>query len=200
MSFIYRDEDHTYWLDGQRIPALHDILTDAGFCPNLQFYTEKSASRGRTVHLGTRYLDEGICLEDALTEIFVDFEWSDRDLEKINNNVLSYMAFKEKYPGFRWFMIEEPTVNEVLRYGTTKDREGLDPEDMPCVLDIKTGAQEPWHKVQLAGQDFSRQCRRYILYLSNKPDKFKLVLCEDNDDYLAWEKAAWLYHYKRAKL
>ena len=193
MNFIYRDEDHTYWLDGQRIPALHDILADAGFCPNLQFYTEKSAARGRTIHLGTRYLDEGLSFVEVVEKLQL------QDSEKIQNNLLSYLAFKEKHQ-FQWFMIEEPTVNEALRYGTTKDREGIDPDGMPCVLDIKTGAQESWHKIQLAGQDFTKTLRRYILYLSNKPEKFKLVLCEDPDDYLAWEKAAWLYHYRKAKL
>lgn len=197
-QLIFRAEDHTYWLDGQQIPALHDILGDMGFCPNNGFYTQGSAAKGRAIHEATTYIDIRCNDQESIREVGLD-PLTGLGYE-INGHVLDYAAFRKQHPGFRWFQIEEPIANEVLRYATTPDRVGLDPDDEPCVLDIKSGHPESWHKVQLAGQDFSKKARRYALYITDTPGKFKLVKFEDPDDYVAWEYAAWLWHFQIAKL
>lgn len=197
-ELVFRAEDHTYWLDGRQIPALHDILGDMGFCPNNGFYTEGSAARGRAIHLATQLFDEGMTAEEAINSLGSSV---DGDLGyAIEGYIRDYAAFREQNTGFRWFQIEEPIANERLRYATTPDRVGIDPDDEPCVLDIKSGQKEKWHKVQLAGQDFSKKARRYALYITDTPGKFSLIRFDDPGDSVAWEYAAWLWWYQRAKL
>ncbi len=191
-ELIFRDSDHTYWLDGQEIPSVSAVLQDMGFSGN-PFYTPEGAARGKAVHLATARLDEGVSIDDM---VFL----REGQPDSIAEYVRDYAAFREKHPKFQWFQIEEVSANERLRYGATRDRLGVDEEGLPCVLDIKTGQQAGWHKVQLAAYDFDGDLHRYALYLTKTPGKFKLIQFRDNTDYTAWDYAVWLWWYQRGNL
>lgn len=186
-ELIFREEDHTYWLDGQEIPSVSQVLQDMGFSGS-PFYTEKSAAKGRAIHHATALIDEGIPLEDIRAEA------------ETEEYVRDFIAFREKHPDFKWFKIEEPSANELMRYGATQDRLGLDEDDEECVLDIKSGLKAAWHPIQLAAYDFTGKARRYALYLTDKPGNFKLIQFKNKEDYTAWNYAIWLFHWQRKYL
>ena len=192
-ELIYRDEDHTYWLDGQEIPSVSQVLQDMGFSGS-PFYTEASATKGRAIHAATKIFDEGGDFEGRpLSEILKE----PGDTEAgIKGYLQDYAAFREKHPGFKWFMIEEPSANEVMRYGATPDRIVLDEDNEECVLDIKSGLKAAWHPLQLAAYDFTGTARRYALYLADKPGSFKLIQYKNKEDYTAWNYAIWLWHWR----
>ena len=197
MTLVFRDEDHTYWLDGQEIPSVSQVLQDMGFSGS-PFYTEASAARGRAIHKATALLDAGHSPE----VVYESLERAEVPIKTmcIEGSIQNYAAFREQHPGFKWFKIEEPSANELMRYGATLDRIGLDEDGEECVLDIKSGLKAAWHPIQLAAYDFTGTARRYALYLTDKPGGFKLIQYKNKEDYTAWNYAIWLYHWQRKYL
>ena len=121
------------------VPRVTEILKGAGLVDATWFNPEATA-RGTMVHLACRLWDEG-----------------DLDLTTVPGVIATYlsayMAWEAESPqSFVW--IENQIIGPAYR--GTPDRVGL-----AAVWDIKTGAPQPWHALQLAA------------YVSLLPDPYK---------------------------
>jgi len=120
-------EDHEYYLDGVKLDGLTSTIREAGLGWNADpWYME----RGTAIHKATELWDRG-----------------NLDEETVDPQIQGYLA---SWIRFRWDQcyvpseIEYQTYHPELMVGTTIDRLPL--------LDLKSGAPEPWHALQVAFQ------------------------------------------------
>lgn len=129
ISRIELDEvTHRYTLDGKPLDGLTSTIQEAGLIRNAgdPWYLE----RGTAIHKATQYFDEG-CLDEET----VDFQ--------IAGYLESWKRFR-KDQNYNPTHIEWKTYHPILMVGTTIDRLPL--------LDIKSGAPEAWHMLQIGFQ------------------------------------------------
>ena len=125
---------HTYTVNGEEWPSVTTIIQDAGLC-NMIGWNAASATKGTHVHEACRLWDAGELDEDVLDE-----------------RLRPYLAGWKKFCEETGWITEEAEVvvgHEERRYAGTLDRIGLYPCDK-FLVDIKTGAKQKWHGLQLA--------------------------------------------------
>lgn len=134
VAHIYRNER------GDIIPSVTQILQCAGlvdFSGIAPAVLELAAERGTIVHAITEYLDKGTLDEDSIDPALFGY-------------VEGYKAFEMQYGIIGFEAIEQQVYHPALGYAGTLDR--LAKFDSTLMLyDIKTGAKEHAHALQLAG-------------------------------------------------
>jgi len=180
-------EKHEYWYEGRIIPSVTQILQAEGFI-DTAFYDDWSRDRGKYAHKATELYDL-----DDLDEESLDPEISPR-LE-------AWKRFLSE-SGFQIVAIEEQVSNISLRYAGTLDRRGF-LSGKRAILDIKTGAVEPWAGIQLAGYGMTAPdyygIERYAVQLKDD-GKYKLTQFKDMNDFGIWRAAVSCYHWKNNNL
>jgi hypothetical protein len=176
---------HKYSVD---LPSVTQVLQDCGLI-NTQWFTDEARDRGSRVHLHCEQYDLGI------------LDWTqvrDEDIEYIR----CFLIYRKAHPELVWDWIEMPMMDTNRLYCGTTDR--MIKARPKAIWDLKTGAEEDWHGIQLAayanmdGDPYSYE--RNCLYL-NKEDRPakrhvypKDSLKEDLDD---WWSAYRIYKRKR---
>lgn len=141
MSFRFSAGDHAYidTITGAEIPSITWMLKEAGLVET-RWFTDESRERGSCVHRLVADFDLG-----SLTT---------EDLPLVNSLykgfLLAHVAAMDIIQP-RWVSIEERRVHETLRFAGTPDRVGT-MYGAVAVVEIKSGALEPAHSVQLALQ------------------------------------------------
>jgi len=138
MNLIFNDELHLYLIDGEVVPGLTEIFTDLGIINN-RFYTEEARERGRLIHLITELYDRGsLDIDTVDPRLLGYFEAYRNFLDKHNPEIIE---------------IEKPIGNKVLKYASKLDRVfkmKIAPGYIGKIItDLKTGAKERWHQLQL---------------------------------------------------
>jgi hypothetical protein len=137
---------HFYKLDGKPIVSVTQVLADAGFVDS-QWFTTESQDRGTLVHRGIHTHELGL-LEDPPAEF------------------QGYLEAWEKFKresAFQPFFTEHMMASKTYRFAGTADCLGtfskVKPDGLPdivefddklAVLDVKTGEERPWWRIQLA--------------------------------------------------
>lgn len=144
-----------------------EVLRLAGLVDE-RWFTEEARDRGTAVHTAARYFDEGD-LDDGSVD------------PSIAAKLGAYRLFiAEMAPEI--LAVEESVTDHLLGYCGTLDRR-LRINDREGVLDIKCGAESPWHCLQLMfyAHTFNRPMVRWNLLLSD--DKYKLIEHRDRRDW-----------------
>ncbi len=128
-ELLLDEETHRYALDGRRLDGLTSTIAEAGLIRG--YGGEWYLDRGTAVHLATEFFDRG-----TLDESTVD--------PQIVGYLASWKTFR-KDQGYNPTRIEFMAYEPSLLVATKIDR-------LPGPLDIKTGAPEPWHILQVALQ------------------------------------------------
>ena len=135
-DLVFYEDTHSYFVGRTYLPSVTSILKD---CQLIQdtFFTRDARERGKNIHLATAMWDTGI-----LDEKTVDPEWK------------PYLEAWKKFRHEADFepdpeMIEKPLCAKDLSYAGTPDRVGL-MKGVPVLIDIKTGAPQKYHPIQLA--------------------------------------------------
>ncbi|MDP2317499.1 MAG: hypothetical protein Q8P41_31735 [Pseudomonadota bacterium] len=134
---VFEEDVHRYRLDGEVIPGITSVLKRAGMIED-GFYSTEARDRGTAVHLAIQYLLEG-CLA----------------FETVDPSLLGYVeAFQRFVTESGIEFLERPELlvgSETLRYATLVDGVGRIGRQV-YVLNWKSGAAEPFHPVQAAGE------------------------------------------------
>jgi hypothetical protein len=125
-------EKHIYYWDERRVDGLTSTIDEAGLIST--YASEWYKLRGTALHLATEFNDRG-----TLDENSVDPE--------IHGYLESWRKFRieQNYTPDPQVGIEHKFYNSVLMLGMKIDR-------LPGPLDLKTGAPEEWHILQVAVQ------------------------------------------------
>ncbi len=137
-------EQHAFTLNGKPLMSVTTIIKRARLTDSTG-YNDFSRDRGKYVHQACQYWDEG------------DLEISTLDPE-IGPYFASYLRFLAEANICDWDLIEQPLADRQGRFAGIVDRVRFG----TCVADIKTGAYQSWHRLQLAA------------YCSMLPEPWKL--------------------------
>lgn len=162
-------------------PHVTEILAAAGLV-DASWFTDYARERGRRVHLGTQFLDEGL-----------SFAWSDLP-EDVIPRVRSYQKFLDEVrPTI--LSIEEHVENEPLRYQGTLDRRARI-NGSEGIIDIKPPSRERWHRLQLSlyAGCIPRPMKRWNLHLGD--ERYQLIEHKDRDDWRVAQAAITLAAWK----
>jgi len=190
--------DESRWLyvvDGRGLPGITSRLKACGLIDDV-FFSEESARRGTAVHLLTQYVDEG-----------------DLELSSIDARLVPYANAWERFKADTCFTQthepELPVASVSLGYGTRIDRVGTVTGTLPdrrLVVNLKSGAAQPWHALQLAGEAIAYSetygVRLGLLERATvqlRPDgTYRFNRYEDRRDFDVWRGVALLAGWKEA--
>ena len=188
-ELTFNSEKHEYLLSGQRLLSVTQVLKISGLIDD-SYFTEYSANKGSMVHLACQMQDENDLQEDTLDPIIVPY------LE-------AWIKFKVETG---WINSEPPElqVYSELGFAGMIDRIGFFQGDgRPSVLDIKTGAPQPYHALQLAGYDLAYRehkdpmipLRRFAVHLT-ADGKYKVKEYTDRNDLKVFQAVVILANWK----
>lgn len=185
--FTFDPNEHKYFLDGVEIPGVTSILKEAGLSQFWGGFTQAQL-RGLHVHEACEYLDLN------------DLDWHSVYPQWMGY-VRSYERFKQE-TGFVPELIEYQTLHPIYRFAGTIDRRGV-LSGQKVLLDLKTGPEEDWHPLQLAGYqilggaEWSKD-RRCSLHLQQDGSIARLSWHDDANDLKTFMAALTVTHWKRA--
>lgn len=178
-AFRFEESTHTYSdLTGRPIPSITQLLKRAGYI-NTEWFTEAGRDRGTQVHALTADYDLGVLSFDDLQTLVSPYR----------GYVLGW-AQAMKLLSHEWTVIEEGIAHPTMKFAGKPDRGGI-VFARPACNELKTGAKEAWHGLQVAMQCLllesrlgcpAEQINRYATYL--KPDgRFKIEQFKDRTDF-----------------
>ena len=191
---IQIDEAHHYWLDGKiQIPSVTQILQALGisnFSMVPEALLDRSINYGNAVHDMTAYWDRGTLNLEALDkQLFPVLEqWKKflRDYSvKLDPNFIECIVYCQKF-----------------KFAGTPDRVCII-NGKNIVLDIKTGASNPNHAIQLAAYQLALKEEglkihgRWAIYLST--DKYKIEVFKNPSDTSVFLSALNIWNWKKNK-
>ncbi len=129
-EFTFREENHTYWLDGKSLDYVSGALSLVDKRPKDPWYMR----RGKLTHLVTEYYDRD------------ELDWT-----TVNHQIMgyldSYRLFRREM-GFKPIHIELPLYHPQYLYAGKLDRIGSFQNSDLDLVDLKSGIAYPTDKLQ----------------------------------------------------
>ena len=186
----FDEATHTYTQGGVKLPSVTSIIRAAGLMPD--FYgkgNETAMLRGTLVHRVCEFHDEG-----------------DLDESTVDPAIAGYLDAWKKFradTGFKPDKIEWRNAHPLYRYAGMVDRIGSF-GGLPSVIDIQTGAPDPWMGVQLAAYEGLVTSanpvgphRRLGVHLTSE-GKYSVSRFEDASDWPIFLSALGLYNWRKS--
>ena len=198
LKFNFDEEKHLYFLNDQIIPGTTEILSSVGL-KSFNFQSEENnefyRARGTYGHGACELFDKNI----------LDIDTLDSHTAPI---VQAWKSFRIDF-GFIPELIEYRGASNVYKYGFTLDRVGiitLGPYAFKrALVDIKTGAIEPYAEIQTAGYEigyaehFPKEKIDIRLVLHLKDGKYRVKPCVDKNDRNIFLSCLTIHNYKILK-
>lgn len=187
---VRRDETHRYWCaSGRELLGVTAILKTAGLIDD-RWFTEDGTLRGSYAHLALQYLDDGNLVESSVDPALQGY-------------LDAYRQFLTDVSVGPVRLSETMLAHHMLGFAGTVDRV-RDVRGRLAVIDFKTGAPQPWHRVQLAAYAVlvatalqAPIVRRYGLYL--RPDgTYTFIPYTDRSDWDVFKAALTVASFQRA--
>lgn len=185
-------ESHKYVDEAEKERvSVTQILKHFGMCPDFEKWGNETARNfGSVVHRVCELNDKGE----------LDQYDYDRRVDPWLNGYRKFLdAFGPEYP--QWLEIETPMISNVWHFAGTPDRVCVFTKNANTIIDIKTGSEDPSHKIQTAGYEVLvdenlkiRIKKRFSLYLM--PDDFRLVEHKNKSDRSVFIGLAQAYNWK----
>lgn len=190
----FRDDDHSYWFDSERVPSVTTVIEDAAqaFAGLSDQVLLPAQWRGTAVHRATELLDME-CLD-----------WGSVD-DDLHGYLHSWERFKQ-VSCLEIDFIEERIYHPTYRYAGTLDRTGSlkwDGRRRKAVIDLKTGAAARGTAVQTAayqealkkrGETYNLRLGVHLKADGSDPDVREYKSKQDMRVFLAMLK---VYNWKR---
>jgi hypothetical protein len=187
MTAVDFDEaTHTYAVAGRVLPSVTQILKAVGIIDD-SYYAPGSDERGTAIHLACQLDDEGDLDESTLDPA-------------IRPYLNAWREFRATLDNHDLMRIEQRLADPVLGFAGTIDRIVPFNAIRAEIIDIKSGAPEPWHAIQLAAYQLLAKTtgKRTAVYLSaDGTYKLRNFGCgEDRNVFLA-ALAIWNWRNKK---
>jgi len=174
---------HSYTVNGVRYSSVTEILAEMGLI-DTTWFTEYGRDRGKLVHRIIQWHLAGELDEDSI----------DPALRPYFDAFLKFEADSK----FVAEVVERPFASETYRFAGTPDLIGC-LNGHNAIIDIKTGAPQPWTALQLAGYEVlvkHPSMERFSLQLTDE-GKYKLTHHKDRADRGVFLSALALHLWKR---
>jgi len=187
-ELIFNSTNHTYSVDGRKMPSVTGLMKSAGLIDD-RWFTEAAAFRGTVVHACTMLDDRGTLLESSVDD-------------GARGRLEAWRSWKRNF-GWTAIEVEQPRYSDA-GYCGTPDRIMRDSNGCLAVVDIKSGAVTKAHGVQLAGYahflySYPSQIRRFTVQLK---DDGRYVMTEFAPgafatDWAAFQACLTLHNWRR---
>lgn len=170
-EITFDEETHTYTdARGRVVPGVTGIIRACGLM-DTQWSNEWYMQRGLAVHRAVELDEKGDLDEASLDPLVVPYLDAWRRWRADSGYVSTAQELRIYHP--------------VYRYAGTLDQTGI-LNGQTCLVDIKTGAYQPWWALQTAAYNAVAKCRyRYSLELHGDR-KYKLVQHKKTTDLQAF--------------
>ena len=155
LAYSFDADTHTHSIGDRRIASVTSAMRDLLYDPSR--YASGAADRGTRIHVAT--------------ELWDLYGEETNDLE-----ALPYLKAWQKFRADKAFtpeLVEHAACNEKMGFAGVIDRKGWVPDHPFILVDIKSGAKEPWHKIQTAAYAMllpdAFRLERWCIYL--RPDE-----------------------------
>lgn len=136
-DFRFVEESHTYFLGERILPGITGILKACGYV-DPTYYTEDARNRGSHVHLAIKFLNKGT------------LDWS-TVIDRYMGYVVAYEKFVREW-NLKVTLFEVPLYHPDLLFAGTPDLVGTCLDNVPCIVELKTGPVMRWTALQTAAQ------------------------------------------------
>lgn len=167
MNTVTIDAEHVYHdAKGRVVPGVTGIIRACGLMDD-HGWNYYARDRGTAVHKAIELFERGTLDAESLDPVIVPY-------------MNGWLSFKYD-TGYECEASEQIIFNPVYRYAGTLDQTGFI-GGKTCVLDIKTGAAQPWWGLQTAAYNaVAKRQERYSLELRNN-GSWKLTKHTDKND------------------
>jgi len=194
MDKLTLDENHIYRYDGTIVPGVSEILQSAGL---VDFSTvpaerlEKSRKFGNAVHLTCEFSDRETLDDDSLDPALTPY-------------LTGWEIFRQEY-NLSFTAIETQLYSSLYRFAGTIDRIGhWRIDDSLLIIDIKSGADNPAIKIQLAAYELlvkealkiKGKVKRLAVYLNGK-GTYSIKEYKDKNDMNIFIGALSVYNWRK---
>lgn len=179
--------EHKYSHQGFTVPSVSQIISNLGLINTFGF-NESAANRGRLVHEITEKIDKQI-----------DFDAFDVDPDCVGY-LHAYEKFRNEFKGVV-IDSEFQVFDQINYYAGTADRV-VEQTGARYILDIKTGAFQPWHKLQLGGywnacHEKYGLCNEGLILSLKKDGSFKVQVVDGMKQFAnLFLSCCAVYHFK----
>lgn len=179
------DSDHRYFMGSITVPGFTEICKDLGIIKENRFYTDEGRDVGTKVHEWCLFLAQGNESETGPDS-------------RIKGRVNGFRKFLNE--SLFSFSFGEIPQNCGTSFACTPDLVGHIGV-FSVVIDIKAGAPQKWHRLQLAAQKIAladggfKAQKAYSLYL--RDDSYRLIEHETKEDEYRWKAFVAAYHAKK---
>lgn len=144
-EFRFVEDSHTYYLGDKILPGITGILKSCGYI-DTAYYTDEARDRGSHVHLAIKFLNKGT------------LDWEDLigKYERGENKYMGYVMAYEKFVkdwNLKLEFFERPMYHPTLLFAGTPDLVGTVLDNVPSIIEIKTGPVRKWTALQTAAQE-----------------------------------------------
>ena len=185
----FNSSDHTYFLDGEQVPSVTDLLTPVTILgynlkrSSLDAFLDNrdaAAERGTKVHQLTQRLDQG----KKIRRVYPD----------IDPYITAYEKFLSEHKP-QWKLMEHMLCGTVrgITYAGTLDRYGeVDGYIGPCLMDIKTSATTHYETWLLQLQAYNallppkQRAKNLLICWLHKKGTYQVYDLSKEDDH--WSK------------
>jgi hypothetical protein len=181
-DIVFDAEEHRYWCNGREYPSVTRIIAAAGLS-DARWYTDRATRRGTIVHTVLAWEDTGRLVNPGAIPPEIQPYW---------------VAWLDclKHEGWAIAAVEKRVIHGTWGYAGTLDRLVTNGAGT-AVVDIKTGAPEPWHAIQTAAYAETMGClpMRCAVYLRDD-GTYRLTAHTDPDDRRVWSSCITTYNWR----
>jgi hypothetical protein len=176
-EFRFDPVPHTYYLGTRILPSITQILVETKYIDKT-YYTDEARLRGTHVHQAIHYLNKGT------------LDWSDLE-DKYFGYVMGYEKFVKDW-NLKLEIFEKPMYHPSLFFAGTPDIVGTVLDNIPAIVELKTGNVPDWAAQQTIAQEMLVNAwevkpirrRRFGLKLNangtySKPVEFKNFMLDE---------------------
>jgi hypothetical protein len=195
---VFDETRHLYWLMGREVPSVSTVIRDLGETGHYRGDAGGAMARGSRVHLLTQRDDAGKLEPPANID---DAGYLD-----------AWRAWRASFGGSIDKGDAELRVGSaVYRYAGTLDRVIRFPCGRVVVVEIKTGGEAKWHRLQTAAYTIAfcedghagigrkpEELERLAVYL-NPDGTYRERLHTNPADLLGWKAGIVFWHWRKLK-
>lgn len=144
-EFRFEAEAHKYYLGDKVLPGITGILKSCGDI-DTTYYTDEGRTRGSHVHAACHYLNKGTLDWNHLIDQYESGQ------TQYAGYVIGYEKFFREW-NVKLEFFERPMYHPTLLFAGTPDLVCRVLDNVPAIIELKTGAIPEWAKYQTAAQE-----------------------------------------------
>lgn len=178
----FDEAKHLYTIDGRRAPGATGLLSDMGYVPGQEWFTEASRMRGHQAHLARQMADQYAPQATTLEEVQEILEVG----EALHGYLTGWLLYKRE-KGFIPEWSEQLVYSASMNVAGTPDVKGRLKDGRNALVDTKSWAQKPTAPKRASVLQVAGYRIMVEEYLGEKTDLGVIVVLPGDGTYRSWD-------------